>query len=120
MALVIDEYGGTAGVVAMEQLVEEIVGRMSDELFKGKSPIQKLPDGSYKMDAQLRIGEVNETMGLDIPEHAEYETLAGFLLYRMGRVPQEGEQITHKNLRIRVSRMKGPKIEEVIVAFKEH
>lgn len=120
MALVIDEYGGAAGVVTMEQLVEEIVGRMSDELFKGKSPIQRLPDGSYKVDAQLRIGEVNETTGLGIPEHDEYETLAGFLLYRMGRVPQEGEHCTYKNLQIRVSRMKGPKIEEVIVAPKEH
>jgi len=120
MALVIDEYGGTAGVVTMEQLVEEIVGRMSDELFKGKAPIQKLPDGSYKVDAQLRIGEVNETTDLGIPEHDEYETLAGFLLYRLGRVPEDGEHITYKNLQIQVSRMKGPKIEEVIVATKEH
>jgi putative hemolysin len=120
MALVIEEYGGTAGVVTMEQLVEEIVGRMSDEFFKGKAPIQKLSGGSYKMDAELRIREVNEIIGSDIPEHAEYETLAGFLLYRMGRVSQEGEQITYKNLRIRVSRMKGPKIEEVIVAHKEY
>ncbi len=120
MALVIDEYGGTAGVVTMEQLVEEIVGRMSAELFKGKAPIQKLPDGSYQVDAQLRVGEVNEITGLGIPEHDEYETMAGFLLYRMGRVPQEGEHCTYKNLQIRVSRMKGPKIEEVIVALKEN
>jgi putative hemolysin len=119
MALVIDEYGGTAGVVTMEQLVEEIVGRMSDELFKGKAHIRKLPDGGYQVDAQMRVDEVNESTGWLIPEHDEYETLAGFLLYRMGRVPQEGELCTYKNLHIRVSRMKGPKIEEVIVTRKE-
>ena len=119
MALVIDEYGGTAGVVTMEQLVEEIVGRMSDELFKGMSPIRKLADGSYQVDAQLRVDDVNEIAGWAIPEHDEYETLAGFLLYRMQRVPQEGEACTFKSLQFRISRMKGPKIEEVIVSSKE-
>lgn len=119
MALVIDEYGGTAGVVTMEQLVEEIVGRMSDELFKAKAPIRKLTEGGYQVDAQLRVDDLNEAMGWTIPEHDEYETLAGYLLYRLGRVPQEGEICTYKNLHIRVSRMKGPRIEEVIVTRKE-
>jgi putative hemolysin len=118
MALVIDEYGGIAGVVTMEQLVEEIVGRMSDELFKGIAPIRKLPDGSYQVDAQLRLDEVNEAVGLAIPEDDKYETLAGFLLYRMGRVPQEGESCTFKTIHFRISRMKGPKIEEVTVSLK--
>lgn len=119
MALVIDEYGGTAGVVTMEQLVEEVVGRMSDELFKGIAPIRKLTDGSYQVDAQLRVDEINEMTGWAIPEHDEYETLAGFLLYRMGRVPEEGESCTYKNFHFRISRMKGPKIEEVTVTRKE-
>lgn len=119
MALVIDEYGGTAGVVTMEQLVEEIVGRMSDELFKGMSPIRKLSGGSHQINAQLRVDEVNEAMGWAIPEQDEYETLAGFLLYRMRHVPEEGEACTYKNLHFRISRMKGPKIEEVIVTPRE-
>ena len=119
MALVIDEYGGTAGVVTMEQLVEEIVGRMSDELFKGMSLIRKLADGSYQVDAQLRVVEVNEAMGWAIPEHDEYETVAGFLFYRMRRVPQEGESCRFRNLHFRISRMKGPKIEAVIVSLEE-
>jgi CBS domain containing-hemolysin-like protein len=116
MALVIDEYGGTAGVVTIEQLVEEIVGRISDELFKGAAPIRKLADGSYQVDAQLRVEEINEVTEWSIPAHDEYETLAGFLLYRMGHVPQEGEACTYKKLLFRVSRMKGPKIEEVVVS----
>lgn len=119
MALVIDEYGGIAGVVTMEQLVEEIVGRMSDELFKGIVPIRKLPDGSYQVDAQLRVDEVNEMIGWAIPEHDEYETLAGFLLQRMGRVPQVGDGCTFKNLHFQINRMKGPKIENVIISPKE-
>jgi putative hemolysin len=116
MALVIDEYGGTAGVVTMEQLVEEIVGRMSDELFKGSAPIRKLPDGGYQVDAQLRVDEVNEMTGWAIPERDEYETVAGFLLYQMRRVPQEGESCKFKNLHFRIRRMKGPKIEEVVIS----
>jgi CBS domain containing-hemolysin-like protein len=119
MALIIDEYGGTAGVVTMEQLVEEIVGRMSDELFKGKSPIRRLPDGGYQIDAQMRVDEVNETLGWSLPENDEYETVAGFLLFRMRRVPQEGETCTYKGWHFRISRMKGPKIEEVIVHVKD-
>jgi CBS domain containing-hemolysin-like protein len=119
MALVIDEYGGIAGVVTLEQLVEEIVGRMSDELFKGVAPIRKLASGSFQVDAQLRVDELNEIIGWTIPEHDEYETLAGFLLFKMGRVPQEGETCTFKTLHFQVSRMKGPKIEEVIVTPKE-
>lgn len=119
MALMIDEYGGIAGVVTMEQLVEEIVGRMSDEMFKGQTLLRGLPDGSFQVNAQLRVSEVNESIGWAIPEHDEYETLAGFLLYRMRRVPQEGEHCTFKNLHFQISRMKGPKIEEVIVSRKE-
>jgi CBS domain containing-hemolysin-like protein len=118
MALVIDEYGGTAGVVTLEQLVEEIVGRVSDELFKGKAPIRKLADGSYQIDAQLRVDEVNELLGWAIPEHPDYETVAGFLLYRMRRVPQEGDSCTYKTLHFQISRMKGPKIQEVIISRK--
>jgi CBS domain containing-hemolysin-like protein len=119
MALVIDEYGGTAGVVTLEQLLEEIVGRVSDELFRGKAAVRRLADGSYQVDAQVRVDELNETMGWAIPEHDEYETLAGFLLYRMRRVPQEGESSAHRNLHFRINRMKGPKIEEVNVSMKE-
>ena len=118
MALVIDEYGGTAGVVTLEQLVEEIVGRVSDELFKGKASIRKLADGSYQIDAQLRVDEVNELLGWAIPEHPEYETVAGFLLYRMRRVPQEGDSCAYKTLHFQISRMKGPKIQEVIISRK--
>jgi putative hemolysin len=119
MALVIDEYGGTAGIVTMEELVEEIVGRMSDELFKGIAPIRKLADGSYQVAAQMRVAEVNEMMGWAIPEHDEYETVAGFLFYRLRRVPQEGDSCRYKHMHFRVSRMKGPKIEEVIVSVED-
>jgi putative hemolysin len=67
----------------------------------------------------LRVDEINETMEWAIPELDEYETLAGFLLYRMGRVPEEGDSCTYKNYHFRISRMKGPKIEQVMVTFKE-
>jgi CBS domain containing-hemolysin-like protein len=118
MALVIDEYGGIAGVVTMEQLVEEIVGRMSDELFKSPPPIRKLPNGNFQVNAQLRVEEINEMMGWAIPEQDEYETLAGFILSRMRRVPQEGDSCIYKTMLFQVSRMKGPKIEEVTVTPK--
>lgn len=119
MALILDEYGGTAGVVTAEEIVEEIVGQLSDELFSSKPDVEKLSDGVYKINAQLRVEDVNEELGLSIPANLdEYETLAGFLLVLMRRVPREGDTVRHGQLCFKIARMKGPKIEEVIMEFR--
>lgn len=113
MAIIIDEYGGTAGVVTLEELVEEIVGRLSDELVVAPSSIEAIDEHTFQVNAQLRIDEVSEGLNLELPESEEYETLAGFILYLLRHIPKEGETLRYRDLRFVVTKMKGPKIEEV-------
>jgi CBS domain containing-hemolysin-like protein len=113
MAVVIDEYGGTAGVVTLEELVEEIVGQLSDELVPDEQPVTRLDEKTVEVDAQLRVDEVNDWLDLELPEGEDYETVAGLVLFHLQRVPAEGEVLIHKHLELKVTQMKGPKIERV-------
>ncbi|MFC2023270.1 hemolysin family protein [Chloroflexota bacterium] len=113
MSIAIDEFGGTAGIVTLELLVEEIVGRLSDELAAETESVLRLDERTVEVDAQLRIDEVNGELRLDLPEGEEYETLAGFLLYQLQRVPSEGDVLNYRDLALKVARMKGPKLERV-------
>jgi putative hemolysin len=116
MAIVLDEYGGTAGLVTIEELIEEVVGRVSDEWVAESLPIKPLGEGAWEVDALVRVDEVNAELQLGLPEHEEYETVAGFLLWLLGRVPQQGEEVHWEGLRFQVLEMKGPKIERVSIA----
>jgi putative hemolysin len=115
MAIIIDEYGGTAGIVTIEELVEEIVGRLSDELALTPPSVETIDERTVQVDAQLRVDEVNEELGLDLPEDEDYETVAGFILYRLRRIPSEGDKLRYGNLLLTVTAMKGPKIEKVLI-----
>ncbi len=90
MAIVLDEYGGTAGLVTMEDLVEEIVGEISDEYKKDIKKLHILPDGDFLVSGSMEVEKVNEEIGLDIPE-GRFETIAGFVLDRLGKFPLKGE-----------------------------
>jgi CBS domain containing-hemolysin-like protein len=113
MAIVLDEYGGVAGIVTLEELIEEIVGRLSDELVSAEEPVIRLDEHSAEVQAQLRVDEVNEALGLDIPEGEEYETVAGFLLFYLQRIPVVGDTLQHGAEKYEVIQMKGQKIEKV-------
>jgi len=113
MAVVIDEYGGMAGIVTLEELVEEIVGRMSDELATATGPVVRVDETTVEVDALLRVDEVNDQLGLDLPEGEEYETVAGLILYRLQHIPTEGEVLRCRGAELKVTQMKGPKIEKV-------
>jgi CBS domain containing-hemolysin-like protein len=113
MAVVIDEYGGTAGIVTLEELVEEIVGRLSDELVAGEESVVHVGEGTVEVDALLRVDEVNEQLDLDLPKGEHYETIAGFILCHLQRVPAEGDLLRYRDLELKVTQMKGPKIERV-------
>lgn len=115
MAIVIDEYGGTAGLVTSEELAEEVVGRLTDEWVNEQPQMSKLAGGAFDINAQTRVDEVNEALKLDLPTSADYETLAGFILFQIRRIPKAGETIPYQNLRITVTQMIGPKIERVRV-----
>src|SRR5699024_3419303 len=92
VALVVDEYGGTAGMVSMEDLIEEILGDVRDEHDLGDAEVQPTADG-WLCSGLLRIDEVTAATGLPLPE-GDYETLAGLLLTEFGHLPEPGEEIT--------------------------
>lgn len=117
MAIILDEYGGTAGLVTLEELVEEIVGQLSDEVATVRPAIRRVDARTVRVDAQLRVDEVNEILGLSLPESDLYETLAGFLMTRMQKVPDEGDFYEYKGIRLRVARRRGARLEEIEIAL---
>lgn len=118
MAIVIDEYGAVSGLVTLEDLLEEIVGEIRDE-YDTESPVIQLSDGSMIIDASLSIHDLKDDYEIEIPESDEYETLGGFILTHLQRIPQSGDtiELDHKKLRIvemvgqRVSKVKLEKID---------
>ncbi|MGI6199505.1 MAG: hemolysin family protein [Christensenellales bacterium] len=94
MAIVVDEYGGTDGLITMEDLVEDIVGDIEDEYDDEPEEITALPDGAYVFDGTVPIDDVSETLDSDVFEGEDYETLGGLIVDRLGRIPGPGEQVT--------------------------
>ncbi len=92
-AVVIDEFGGTAGVVTVEDLLDELVGEMADEHEREAAPIRRTSDGGYLVPGHIKVDEINSRLGLDIPE-GDYETVSGYILEVLGRVPPRGERIS--------------------------
>ncbi len=114
MAMLVDEFGGIAGLLTIKQIAGEIVGRMSAE---GAEEVKTIDEQTVQVDAGMRIDEANERLGLALPE-GDYDTLAGFILTRLGRIPRVGEELHHDGVRLVVSEMKGVKIERVLVQRK--
>jgi len=90
MAIVIDEYGGTAGLATMEDLLEEIVGNIFDEYDDIENEIEKIDDNTFLISGKVSVNELKKVLGIDVPE-GEYETLSGYLLELLGRVPEDDE-----------------------------
>ena len=88
MAVVVDEYGGAVGIVTIEDILEEIVGEIDDEY--GEKLYKKIGAGRYLFNAQIGVEQIKHLMPLDIPK-GDYETLGGFLLYKMGKIPKSKE-----------------------------
>ncbi|MFH1486009.1 MAG: hemolysin family protein [Chloroflexota bacterium] len=114
MVIVADEFGGTAGLVTLDQLVEEIVGQVRDASAQALREIQTIDEKTYQIDGSMRIEEANEELGLDLPS-GQYETVAGFVLSALGRIPNQGEQLRYAGLKLVVAEMKGLKIERILV-----
>lgn len=118
MAVVVDEYGGTAGLVTLEDLLEEIVGEIHDEYDREEAPVTRLPDGSYKLLASISLYDLNETIGSDF-ECEEADSLGGFLLDRFGNFPHQGDSILIDDWNFQISSMGEHRIIDVI-AKKNH
>lgn len=118
MAVVVDEFGGTAGVVTLEDVVEELVGEVADEHDRMRVAARPARDGSWIVPGQMRPDEISSTIGIDIPEDSDYETLAGFVLKELGRIPEPGDQLRTEDALIRVERMHGRRIERLRVLLR--
>lgn len=111
MAIVVDEFGGTAGLVTLEDLVEEIFGDIQDEHDKAAPTARDLGGGIYEFSGRCEIADLNDTYHLDIPEDDDYQTLAGYILHNLGAIPEKGETVTLGNLSIEVLRKSAARIE---------
>ena len=115
VAVVIDEFGGTAGIVSLSRLVEEIVGPVGDELAAAEKEYEVINAYTFQIDGGMRIEEINEEMELELPDSEDYETIAGFILSLLGHIPKQGEQLRYKDVKILITKMRGMKIEEVLL-----
>ena len=116
IAIVMDEFGGTAGLVTLEDLMEEIVGEVSDPFDNEQPEVQKRADGSVVVDGLLSIEEVNKELGLSLQD-SNYDTIAGFVLGHFNRIPEIGDVIEIEGLRIRVEEMDGRRIARLEVVL---
>lgn len=114
MAIAVDEFGGTAGIVTLEQLLEEMVGPVRDELRPSEEEITTIDERTISVDGSLSVEEARDELGIDIPE-GPYDTIAGFVLSELGHIPKEGEVLAVDDHRLTVAEMKGPKIERLLV-----
>ena len=113
ITVVVDEFGGTAGIVSLSGLMEEIVGPVGDELATIEKEYESINEYTFQVDGGMRVEEANEEMGLGLPEGEDYETVAGFVLELLGHIPKEGERLKYKKLRIVITEMRGMKIEKI-------
>ena len=113
-AVVVDEFGGIAGMVTLGQLTEEIVGDIHDELTGKEKDFIVTGDSTFQLDGGFRIEEANEELRLNLPG-GDYETVAGFILSQLGRIPNQGEHFKYQNLKFVITEIRGMKIAKVIV-----
>jgi putative hemolysin len=112
MVAVVDEYGGVAGIAALEQLTQEIMGVIGDELAVKEKDFVPIDAHTCEVDGGVRVEEANEELDLDLPT-GDYETVAGFILSHLERIPKQGEHLKYKDLKITIAQMNGRKIEKI-------
>jgi len=103
-AIVLDEYGGTAGIVTIEDILEELVGEITDEYEKAPiRAIRQVDENVFEVDARTDIDDVNDELGLDLPEEEDYETLGGFVFSYLGYIPKAGESFEYEGIGFTIS-----------------
>jgi putative hemolysin len=115
LAIVVDEYGGTAGLITLEDVLEELVGEISDEYDVDQPRIEHLDDGQLRVDASLSIDEANELTGFELPE-GDWDTVGGFLYHLLGHVPDEGEVADFDGHRFVADKVNGRRIARVLIS----
>jgi CBS domain containing-hemolysin-like protein len=124
ITVAVDEYGGVSGIVCMEDIIEEVVGDIQDEFDDEREDILKVGDGVYLCDARINIEDLNDELGVHIPED-DFDTLGGFVFELFGKIPVRYEKVTYKNLEFVIQEMEGHKIKSIKIGVvdrdeKEH
>lgn len=119
MTVVIDEYGGTAGIVSLSGLVEEIVGVVGDEFSGAEKEFEVIDEFTFQIDGGMNIEEANEEMELELPVSEDYETVAGFILSLLGRIPTSGERLRYQGMNLTITEMRGMKIEKIMLTKRK-
>jgi len=118
MAIVVDEYGGTAGLVTLEDVIEEIVGEIQDEYDMETPLYQKINENTFVVNAGMQLEEINEVLNLDLPTEEGVETLAGFLLGQFGNVPKSKETIVWNGYEFLIEKSTKKRIHQVRIIKK--
>ena len=115
MAIVLDEYGGTAGLVTIEDVLEEIVGEIQDEYepTDDQPHIRRIDDHTLEVDARVYVDDLNDELDLKLPEDADYDTVGGFVFSTLGRIPQAGEQFEYNHVTVTVTAAERTKVSRV-------
>jgi len=117
-AIVVDEYGGMAGICTLEDLLEEIVGEIEDEFDIAEEQIEQVDEDTYRIDGMFPIDEFNSRFGTDLPDD-DFHTLGGFVFGQLGRAPEPGDDVSYDGLRFDVLEVEGNRIEKLAVEFVE-
>jgi len=118
LAIVVDEYGGTAGIVTLEDLVEELIGDIRDEYDVARAQVTRLRDGDLELDGLINLDDFAEETGVELTD-GPYETLAGYIVARLGRVAEAGDRVETDGLRLTVHAMDGRRISRVRLSRSE-
>jgi CBS domain containing-hemolysin-like protein len=119
LAVVVDEYGGTAGIVTLEDLIEELVGEISDEYDVVEPTIEPLDEGRYRIPSIMPVDEVNDRLGAELPLGDDWDTIGGLMMAQAGRIPSEGESIEVDGYRLVAGNVEGQRIGSVTVEALE-
>jgi len=120
IAVVLDEYGGTAGVVTLEDILEELVGEITDEYEETPpEPIKKIDQNTIEADARTYIDDLNDQLELNLPEDEDYETIGGFVFSRLGYIPKTGENFDYENLKFTIASAEARRIKRIRIQKTE-
>jgi CBS domain containing-hemolysin-like protein len=115
LAIIVDEYGGTEGIVTIEDILEEIVGDIADEYDEEKQLLRSLPDGNWIVDAQMSIFDIEDQLNIEIPQDGDYDTLGGYIFHCAGSIPSRGFMIHQDAFELEVLKSNERTIEKVRV-----
>jgi len=116
IAVVLDEYGGTAGIVTLEDIIEELVGEITDE-YEETPPasVKQVDENTIEVDARTYVDDLNDEYELDLPDDEDYDTVGGFVFARLGYVPKTGEHFDYKNLQFTIASAESRRINRITI-----